>query len=514
MGRGDGGGPRGQKRKRTQVKQAQVQRSSLGSTWVALPAELREMILEFLEVSLQGGKAASYASVCREWYAYFEPYAFQRLQLSLTRLHEFETFITEHRRPFVRRIWFRFERSIQPGETSVRIRHGLDHYRFYTAIFHLFQILSEWTEQEEGRPGIVLELTAFSAADPDYSMKDTVPEELKDVDLTMDSEALNAVYDKPPSYLRRLTEEDKQQQANIRDCYVPQYAYSPRTRFPKVKLITNLTVRRQMHSGFFWAYMTHMVEALPKLEFLTYEPRLLPFALQYMEGYDTNFGTVLGIVTAMPSSIRRLQVFEDNIALYDRGRRHRGPDNLISLSRLEGYLRDKEPELLALSFIIDARDFFADYWTPQITRPQHKLEWTNLTSLLLTSSLIKPRSWKKVPPLLLAAARAARYMPNLDIMELYYAAARQAGIFTYVHDKEGSIIYWESTWKWEFPPEVLTEWKRAAAVHGTRVLNCIANQIGSGDLKWPGSIISLLRTRVTAVHALTYGNMMNGLNSI
>jgi hypothetical protein len=476
--------------------------------------ELREMILECLEESLHGGKAASYASVSREWYAYFEPYMFQRLKLSLKRLQEFEIFVTEHRRAFVQHIWFRFERSIHPGETPVKFRHQLDHHRFCTAIFHLFQILSEWTKLDEGRSGIVLELTAFSAADPYYSMKDTVPEELKDVDLTVDSDALNAVYDKPPGYMRRFTDEEKQQQANIGDCYVSQDFHSaPTPPFPKVKLITDLTVRRQMHSSFFSTYMKHMVEALPKLDFLTYEPCSLSFYPGSRAGQPAYSRIVEDIITAIPSSIRRLQVFGDNIALYDCDRRLQGIGNRASLGRLVADLsQDKEPEVLAISFIIDAIHFFADFLTPQITRPRYKLGWINLTSLTLTSSLITPPSWERVPTLLIAAARAARHMPNLEIMELYYTETKHAGIFTYIHDKEGSIIYWESTWKWEFPSEVIAVWKRVAAVHKTTVFDYSANRIERGDFKWPGSIVSLLRTRATVVHPLTYGNMMNGLN--
>jgi hypothetical protein len=131
----------------------------------------------------------------------------------------------------------------------------------------------------------------------------------------------------------------------------------------------------------------------------------------------------------------------------------------------------------------------------------------------LTCSLITSWRCESVPALLLAAARAARHMPSLEIMEIYNAQAGDGGgIFTYIHDKEGSLICWESTWKWEFPPEVIRVWQRAAKIHGKGGFEHSSNQINKRELRWAGRIVSLLRTRVTAVHPFTYGNMMNGLN--
>ncbi|KAL7784535.1 hypothetical protein V8C37DRAFT_395764 [Trichoderma ceciliae] len=482
-----GSGTRGRNR-----KQAQVQLPSPRSSWGFLPLELREMILEFLEDSLQAGEAAAYASVSKEWYVYFERYIFRRIKLSLKRLEELEAIVNGHRQPFVQHIWFRFEKSIQLGVTPVKFRHQLDHYRFATAILQLFQILSEWTGRDAGQPGIVLELTAFSAADPDHSMKDTVPEELKDVDLTVESEALNAVYDKTPGEMRRFTDDDKRRQTEVKECYVPQdFGAVPATPYPKVKLITDLTVRRQMHSSFFSAYMKNMIQALPSLEFLTYEPSCIS---GYWGRTRANASVVKDIITAMPSSIRRLQMFKDDPALYNAERAHvwdshdRG-----SLGRLIADLsQDKEPEALAMSFIIDAVHFFSDFWTPQISRPHYKLGWLNLTSLVLTSSVITPHSSDKITPLLLAAARAARHMPKLEVMEVYYAQTKHGGIFTYIHDNEGSVICWESTWKWKFPPEVISAWKRAADVRSAKAFDYHRNLIMREKLRWPGSILSLL----------------------
>lgn len=520
-GRGRGGSDRVHPYPSQQPKEEQEQQSSSRASWKILPQELRYSIFEHLEDSIQSGKARAsvYAIVCKEWYDYFEPYIFRRLTLSIKRLSELEANITGSRCHFVQYIWLRFERSVQPNATRVKFRHDLDALRFNATIFHLFQILSEWPERILGQPGIALELTAFSATDPNRSMKDTVPDELEGVDLRVDSEPLNDIYEKEPYARRALTERERNRQFEVHPFSVPRKHPSLTTlRLPVVKLITDLTIRRQMHISFFTHYVNCMMDSLPNLEFVTYEP-LVPSLFTALRG--ENQEAVKNIITKMPSSIRRLQVFEDKPELYGDGI----PPGFIYVSDRDGSLgrlaaevsQDKEPEVISMSFIIDAVSFFSDFQTPQISRPHRKLGWLNLTSIVLTSALISPWRSAELPPLLISAARAACHMPKLEIMELYNFKWNYAGIFTYIHDSTGSILRWDSTWEWEFPPEVIYVWKSVADVHGTQVFKHEENLIkspGENEGGWNGDTISLLRTKTTVVHPITYGNMMDGHNYV
>lgn len=238
------GGPRGRKRKRSQVQRP----SKIG--WSDLPMELREIILEDLEDSLQGGKAASYASVSKEWNRILEPGIFKRLELSENRLREFKNYVTDRRRPFVQYIWFRFKRSLCPGMSlaSVEYQHVVDHATFGYAVYSLFHMLSEWEERKTGQPGIVLELSAFSGSDPCHSMKDTVPKQLENVDVTEDSDALNAMYEKSPvRQMRGLSREETTNRRMLGGFYgLDRVSSVLEVPFPTVKLVTDLTVRRQM----------------------------------------------------------------------------------------------------------------------------------------------------------------------------------------------------------------------------------------------------------------------------
>lgn len=477
------------------------------------------MILEALEDSLHGGKAASYALVSKEWNRIFEPYIFKRLKLSLDRMKKFGDIVTDRRRLFLQFIWFRFERCPCSSMSTIDVDSRTDHIKFAYTIYCLFQWLSEWELRQVGQPGIVLELSAFSEFDPPNSMKDTVPKQLQNFDVTEESDTLNAMYEKSPvRHIRGLQWEETIHRRTLRGFYVPNRAPGVlEAPFPTVNLITDLTVRRQMHSSFFGQHMGRLVKALPRLEFITFEPSSDGFLQEgwHRRSEDENVQPIQDILNAMPSSIRRLQVLEDDVSLYNRNNiSRRGPGRQDPGRLVADISQDKEPEALAMSFIIDALHFFTDFVTPQITRPpDKKLGWAKLTSLVLTASVIQPNSGR-LPTLLMAAARAACHMPRLEIMEIYNAQALYGGIFTYIHDEEGSVIQWESTWKWEIPCDIIVMWRRTARIHGTEILEYNSDEIESRDLGWPGRIISLLRTRKTVVHPFTYGNMMNGLNSM
>ncbi|EHK47163.1 uncharacterized protein TrAtP1_010182 [Trichoderma atroviride] len=363
---------RGQKRKRSPVQQP----SKVG--WSDLPTELREMILGALEDLLHGGKAASYALVFKEWNRILEPYIFKRLKLSLDRMEKFRDIVTDRRRLFVQFIWFRFKRCPCSSMSTIDVDSRNDHIKFAYTIYCLFQWLSEWELRQVGQPGIVLELSAFSGFDTPDSMKDTVPKQLQNVDVTEDSDTLNAMYEKlPVRQVRGLPREEVIHRRMLRSFYVPGKAPGVlEAPFPTVKLITDLTVRRQMHSSFFGRHMGRLVKALPRLEFITFQPSSDGFLQEGWHGWseDENAQPIQDILNAMPSSIRRLQVLEDDVSLYNRNNilPRRGPDR-HDLGRLAADIsQDKEPEALAMSFIIDALDFFTDFVTPQITRPPDK----------------------------------------------------------------------------------------------------------------------------------------------
>ncbi|KAH0490056.1 hypothetical protein TgHK011_001541 [Trichoderma gracile] len=482
--------------------------------WASLPLELTEIIFGILRDAIQAGTvtASACASVCKAWRNYFQPLVFRRLTLTMDRLFALETMVVPQQRQHVQHIWFRFERSVDPNAPCP------DDLNFHAAIYQLFHLLSKWPSRAAGQPGITLELTAFSTIDPDYSMKDVVPEGLDRADLTVDSETLTALYDRPPQPMRALTAEEWEQSISVRRYHRPMDARGVEDRLlPQAPLITGLIVRRQMHINFLTPQVGRIVSYLPNLEFLTYEPRAC-FNNDVTASRAIS-DSLKAILTNLPPTFRRLQVFEDGHPLHDQGNYPMLVSDIDSsvAHTLVETIQDKRLEAIALSFAIDCRQLFSEFYRPQISQqPQDRPGWLNLTSLVLTSPSITARRCFELPGLLTAAAWAACHMPKLEVLELYYIAPKHGAIFSYVHDKEGggssSIARWQSTWEWTMPPAVVSAWRQAAEVHGAKELTQEESRIADCELRLSGSIISRLHTRRTAIHPITYGNMMDGRN--
>ncbi|PTB62277.1 hypothetical protein BBK36DRAFT_1130028 [Trichoderma citrinoviride] len=495
-------------------KPTQTESQDKGCSWAKLPPELRNMVFDHVEESIQAGKtkASVCASVSKEWHRRFEPQVFRRLTLTLGNLHELETIVTGRRQSYVRHIWFRFEKQGRPIRNEFRPQ--VDCSLFEAAIYQLFLILGDWPKRSPHLPGIALELTAFSPDDVEYSIKGIVPKSLKGVDLTVESETLRALYEQRPSPMRILTFHEMETVRLVRKSYMPRrVSFGDNRPLPRVDLITDVILRRQTHASFFLPYVQHIVAALPSLASLAYEPHgHAPDFFPHM-----HLRMLVGMANRMAMCPRRLQIFAHGPGLYGQDSHGMQTGEVDgSLGRLLGDITQNDrPEEIAISFVVDARDFLWDFREAQINRPLSKLGWPNLTSLVLTSPAMSPHRSDEISPLLETAARAARHMPKLRVMELYYVDKGHQAIFTYTTHGKGadSIVRWHSTW-WRMSPALHGEWKQVAAVHGAKGLSYKVFLMAKDRINWAGSVVSLLHTRRTVVHSVTYGNMMDGLNDV
>jgi hypothetical protein len=74
---------------------------------------------------------------------------------------------------------------------------------------------------------------------------------------------------------------------------------------------------------------------------------------------------------------------------------------------------------LSAAFLVDAEDFFANLW-PTNEQNSNVIPWENLRKLALTSRLLHPEIGRgKINKLLMAAGRAAAFMPKLEVMEIW-----------------------------------------------------------------------------------------------
>jgi hypothetical protein len=101
---------------------------------------------------------------------------------------------------------------------------------------------------------------------------------------------------------------------------------------------------------------------------------------------------------------------------------------------------------LSAAFLVDAEDFFANLW-PTNEQNSNVIPWENLRKLALTSRLLHPEIGRgKINKLLMAAGRAAAFMPKLEVMEIWNGGEGHACLFRYSNDAGEPKITWACNW--------------------------------------------------------------------
>lgn len=114
--------------------------------------------------------------------------------------------------------------------------------------------------------------------------------------------------------------------------------------------------------------------------------------------------------------------------------------------------------LVCASFIADARYFFN--FTPTATAIPR---WPNLQKLVLTTRLFTPPgNPNAIDKMLMEAARALAYMPNLREFQLWNGDVGLAALFHFSLTRLGCFITWKSTWPFQLSPLALTVWEQRA----------------------------------------------------
>jgi hypothetical protein len=145
----------------------------------------------------------------------------------------------------------------------------------------------------------------------------------------------------------------------------------------------------------------------------------------------------------LPTTLRKFYIFEDfNKLLHpERSSKRALPSLGTALSNSSRSL-----EILSAAFLVDAEGFFSDFWpTKQLN--YDVIPWENLQKLALTSHLLYPhvKRWK-ISNLMMAAGRAAAFMPQLEIMEIWNGGEGHASVFRYEKAAGQPQITWASNW--------------------------------------------------------------------
>lgn len=169
------------------------------------------------------------------------------------------------------------------------------------------------------------------------------------------------------------------------------------------------------------------------------------------------------------------------------------------LSELKGLQK------LCVSFIVDANDFFESL----LLHPDDG-SWHSLTHLSMTSLLLDRKSQAaSIDRLLSAAASAARRMPNLKVLELWYGSRGQACLIRItLHPNATIMVSHSDNWVYSIGPAPVKAWTEVSHLRGGRdVLVEERNLIDSRLILSHGDAIHYLEPVVDIVHSVSLGQI-------
>ncbi|KAL7913358.1 hypothetical protein GGI35DRAFT_475244 [Trichoderma velutinum] len=413
------------------------------SSWMYLPPELRLMIME--EVAHQKFPGwASCAAVNREWQDVIEKENYKKLNLEVPCLDELNFMVPHHKRHLVKHIWFEIELPRDPSACCAK-----------------------WNPPPSKTSKI---LNVLSPSDSEHWLK---PLYFSD-DRTEGNDGLRhndprhgwvdgkQISHAPEEAVRRVFRPIKLDTSFERE------------PLPWVSCATSFVIRRQLRKCISLAGLSAMLEALPFLKHMSYEP----WALHDSASLDRRQRHVTALRRAMLQELSKvvtsLVVFEDSRKFYkvlpqqqtSRGPTPRTIDSIAIGDGLGDIFAKKSRGLkhLAVSFMVDAKDVFR-HCKPSWT-------WPQLKSLALTSQLLRDDldAHSKIQDLLCRAAALAKRMLKLDTFVLWNGAKGDACAFIYRVKGLDVSITWRGTWRLEMRRDVVEAWKSVASIRSYRQL--------------------------------------------
>ncbi|KAK3688423.1 hypothetical protein B0T22DRAFT_459394 [Podospora appendiculata] len=472
--------------------------------WDGLPAEIRHMILWAL---VQDGqcKLAPLTTVSREWQVELERHTFARIKLTPSRLADFHSMVHRNR-ALVGYIWFCLElddydcTKCAPGQ--VPPRPNLDELAELldtsdtdkcpiTASFHnLFSVLSTW---EDPRGGLTLDISIYSPSDPEIWLNFLNFDD-DDVDDPQHGWVAGSRHTAPHRWAFHKVFNVVMEPGPF-DSDDAEFEWWD--QLPSVPAVTSLLLRQQNHRRWNPNALAHMLARFPRLQEVHYE--LWRGWCRFQRPTDKEYHNLFESIQRANIHLKRLVVFENFHQQYPAILQR-----LLNVEEMEKCesIRDPHPvvgrmvaiaslqlEHLAASFIVDAGHFFAI---------EPSWEWPKLTSLVLTSNVLRPgEDPVQMEAMLHAAAAAAMRMPRLETMEIWNGRKGLAAAFQYqtLPNARRATVTWRATWAWTMEPLLIRVWE--AVIHhrydDTWSLAVAQEQLDTAAIKSPGDAIPCLR---------------------
>ncbi|KAL6901237.1 hypothetical protein GGI43DRAFT_433939 [Trichoderma evansii] len=430
--------------------------TSIITSWKSLPAEIRITILELVAHQKHPGWA-SLASVCRQWQDILEKANYRKLKIRSSRLGEFTSMVPPNKRHLIRHIWFDIELRRYNLRCCSNWRSTMEHTgRTVTkAVRKIYSILSSWEAANE----LTLELNVVCPSDSEhffpnlYFSTDYVENE---------EEALEpyvAVYpynDPNHGWLHGVPVGLPSMPATHQLLHPIRLELNSKT-LPIVKAVTQLIIHRQLRHDILPFSLAELLQSLPCLENIVYEP--WDSKDMFMELEDESLSFI--IRNQLPKRLKRLVVFQDSNNF------HRTlPISFIQLAPLDRQDRYDEAfafkslELshLVVSFMVDAEDMF------RICQPIWI--WPKLQTLSLTSQLLQSdyEERDEIDALLCRAGNLVQQISKMRTFVLWNCGKDHACAFMYRVDRNDyPSITWRGTWHLEMSPCIIESWQNVAS---------------------------------------------------
>ncbi|KAL1858867.1 hypothetical protein VTK73DRAFT_7783 [Phialemonium thermophilum] len=462
--------------------------------WGALAAEIRLMILECAALAhreqSEPRARVGYATVCREWRAFWEKETFRRIIVHQHRVHDLDSFVGRpdaSRVDYVEHIWLRVELDEYGCDACQVLEDGATLRRndttFSRALWTLLEVMSRWKRSDCRRDReLVLEIGAYSPSDSKHDFRDFRLEKHYPFLFQEDLEGGFSTY-------RQQEERESEQNDAFHGWFYrmrmaqPAFASKKRLmgtkplelgredktrrwprrwqRFPPVEIVTDLLFRRHFYRAVSVDVCSKLLnESLTRLAWFRHE-RWHDIEELHQLQFIAEYTTLLS--AGLPDTLKQLFLLEDDNSILHLRKNPPGPDQALSeaLSRCSRKL-----EKLSAAHLVDARHFYADFWPAVDLTPNlgsRRDPWMHLKTLILTSVCLYSQNAPEWPNrLLMAAGTAAYLMPRLEILELWMAGRSGACYFRYESDHKGRPKFtWRSNWEVDLvvAPEVLEVWR-------------------------------------------------------
>ncbi|KAM0350221.1 hypothetical protein ACHAPU_003386 [Fusarium lateritium] len=521
----------------------------------SFPPEIQNVILGLVADS---PSLASYATINKAWQYFMEAKTFKSLILHQNDASEFAIIVKGHRKAFLKHLWLRivlpaYPTPIWKAEESPRVLWGAN-VTFTNSVLNLWNIISLWDAPRNEGQGLTFELSLHSPSDwanyiKEYSTTENDVPLYKQYLATGSTDHYNDALDVHAEYkclqetLTSLTPaipiflqvnywmsttdnlfgwkplcfgSDTAHLDDNDSAYLSEDEATPASEqhkdededeglhLPLVPIITKFLIRRQQFRGICATALGSIFESLPNIDEVHVERwrcAMPPGERMWCRDANVTFGMNL------PPSLKTLSLYGETSELFHAWQ----PEEVTAIS-LSKSLRQysKRLENLSVSHLIDAKEFLRPFWSAE-SDTNSLPKWEHLKTLSLTSGILNTDSEEDVNGLLCAAARAARAMPNLEVLELWNGRDEHAGVFRYrVVDSVGEVE-WLSTSIDSLDEQVIQTWNETSTILGRRFQRESTTALDPEEIGHTGDVLQHLNGRLRVMHPVSECRASQGL---